>query len=230
MHTDNVLRNAASRLRALADGPNTMPTLQFNFNDSKRQDGGNPVEMEGLNEEEACGDMLQHFIDKEAGLGEDNGVLEESDIKINKPYKRRRLKLDPVHRLGRQVYKLKKRNPAFKRKQKLYQKKYRQKNKMALKRRSTFVKNAKKRMPKPQPRPHVSYLERSFYVAIAGATFPNKQYDGMRAGPPDINTAPDDSHTVTDFNSSAPYYAYSNIRALVRALVTQVKAMVKDRA
>lgn len=185
------LQSASMRLK-LEKANNQMPALQFNFNDVRGQ--GNAVEMPDT-------------------LSEDPGEDETADIHPNKPYKRRRLKLDPAHRLGRQLYKLKKKNPAAKRKRQLYQKKYRQKNKNALKRRAEFVKHAKKRLPKPQP--HHS-------------SFPNKDYTGMNSGPPSINTAPDESHDVGDFTSTAPYYAYSFARTqrLVRALVYEVSRLL----
>lgn len=69
---------------------------------------------------------------------------EVSAIKINKPYKPRILKNDLAHRMARQVYKMKARNPAFKRKAKLYRKKYLQKNGRNLKMRSQRVNEIRK--------------------------------------------------------------------------------------
>lgn len=194
------LQNARMRLKL--EKANTMPDLQFNFNDNRQS--GNPVQMPNT-----LGN------DKDEGEGED--TEETSDLHPNKPYKRRRLKLDPVHRLGRQLYKLKKKNPGLKRKRQLYQKQYRRKNKNALKRRSEFVRKAKKRLPKPQPRPNSHH-----------SSFPNKDYQGMQSGPPNINTAPEELHTITDFTSTAPYYAYSYARTnrLVRALVAEVSKLL----
>lgn len=74
---------------------------------------------------------------------------ELADINVTKTYKRRKLKLDPIHRLARQLHKLRARDPKYKQKQKVYRKKYRQKNKQALKRRAKYVEMLKKRMPKP---------------------------------------------------------------------------------
>lgn len=73
-------------------------------------------------------------------------------INVNKPYKPRRLKLDPVSVMTRRLYKLKSKNPAFKRKQKLYQKKYKLKNKLGLKKRAEFVKKIRDRLPQFQKR------------------------------------------------------------------------------
>jgi hypothetical protein len=69
---------------------------------------------------------------------------ETSAIKINKPYKPRILKNDLAHRMARQVYKMKARNPAFKRKAKIYRKKYLQKNGRNLKMRSQRVREIRK--------------------------------------------------------------------------------------
>lgn len=63
-----------------------------------------------------------------------------------KPYKPRRLKLDPIHRMARTLYKMKAKNPNFVRKRKLYRKLYTRKNKMLLERRKDFVKKARHRM------------------------------------------------------------------------------------
>lgn len=75
-------------------------------------------------------------------------LVDQETARINptKTYKPRRLKLDPVHRMARQLYKMKVKNPAFKRKQTLYRKLYRRKNKMLLKRRHEFVNKARDRM------------------------------------------------------------------------------------
>ncbi len=67
-------------------------------------------------------------------------------INPTKPYKPRRLKLDPIHRMARVLYKMRSKNPQFKRDRKLYQKMYRRKNKMLLERRKDFVKKARDRM------------------------------------------------------------------------------------
>ncbi len=72
--------------------------------------------------------------------------LVEAKINPTKPYRPRRLKLDPVHRMARQLYKMKARNPNFVRKRKLYRKLYTRKNKMLLEKRKDFVKNARHRM------------------------------------------------------------------------------------
>ena len=69
-----------------------------------------------------------------------------SAVNPTKPYKPRKLKLDPIHRMARTLYKMKARNPQFKRGQKLYQKTYKRKNKMLLERRKDFVKKARDRM------------------------------------------------------------------------------------
>lgn len=73
---------------------------------------------------------------------------EETTARLNpsKPYKPRRLKLDPIHRMARVLYKMKTRNPKFVREQKLRQKLYRRKNKQLLKRRADFVDKARDRM------------------------------------------------------------------------------------
>lgn len=70
--------------------------------------------------------------------------VEISAINIHKPYKPRKLKNDLAHRMARQVYKMKARNPQFKRKAKLYRKKYLQKNGRNLKRRSDYVREVRK--------------------------------------------------------------------------------------
>jgi hypothetical protein len=69
-----------------------------------------------------------------------------SAVNPTKPYKPRKLKLDPIHRMARTLYKMRARNPQFKRDQKLYQKAYKRKNKMLLERRKDFVKKARDRM------------------------------------------------------------------------------------
>lgn len=87
---------------------------------------------------------------------------EIAKINVTKPYKRRILKMDPIHRLARQVNKLKSKLPQEKRKREVYRKKYKLKNKMALQRRSKFVREAKKRMSKPVgPKPHRSTSAKS---------------------------------------------------------------------
>lgn len=69
-----------------------------------------------------------------------------SAVNPTKPYKPRKLKLDPIHRMARVLYKMRAKNPQFKRDQKLYQKAYKRKNKMLLERRKDFVKKARDRM------------------------------------------------------------------------------------
>jgi len=73
-------------------------------------------------------------------------IAETAVVNPTRPYKPRRLKLDPIHRMARVLYKMQARNPQFKRDKKLYQKKYKQKNKMLLERRKDFVKKARDRM------------------------------------------------------------------------------------
>jgi hypothetical protein len=63
-----------------------------------------------------------------------------------KPYKPRRIKQDPIHKMARMLYRMKIRSPAFVRKQKLRQKLYRRKNKLLLQRRAEFVNKARDRM------------------------------------------------------------------------------------
>jgi len=72
-------------------------------------------------------------------------------INVTKPYKRRRLKMDPVHVMQRKVNKMKSRNPNVRRKAAIYRKKYVRRNKMALEKRSKFVRKAQKHLP---PAPH----------------------------------------------------------------------------
>lgn len=74
------------------------------------------------------------------------GSIETSAVNPTKPYKPRKLKLDPIHRMARVLYKMRARNPQFKRDKKLYQKTYKRKNKMLLERRKEFVKKARDRM------------------------------------------------------------------------------------
>ena len=81
--------------------------------------------------------------------------VETSDINVNKQWKPRRLKTDSVHRLARQVYKLKAKNPTLKRKRQVYQKLYRRKNKIALHRRSKKVNQMKQHL-------HHARLEQEF--------------------------------------------------------------------
>ena len=64
-------------------------------------------------------------------------------ININKPYKPRKIKQDPAHRLKRQAYKIEHLNPAVKREERKGRKIYNRKNKMALKRRREFVRKAR---------------------------------------------------------------------------------------
>jgi len=71
-------------------------------------------------------------------------VREEANIRVNKPYKPRILKNDLAHRMARQVYKMKSRSPDFKRKAKLYRKKYVQKNGRQLKMRAERVREIRK--------------------------------------------------------------------------------------
>jgi hypothetical protein len=68
-------------------------------------------------------------------------------INVTKPYKPRRLKTDPISVMTRRLYKLKSKNPAFKRKRELYQKKYKLKNKQGLKKRQDFVRKIRERLP-----------------------------------------------------------------------------------
>ena len=68
---------------------------------------------------------------------------ETAAINIHKPYKPRKLKNDLAHRMARQVYKMRARNPAFKRKAALYRKKYLQKNGRNLKRRAEYVREVR---------------------------------------------------------------------------------------
>lgn len=68
---------------------------------------------------------------------------EVADINVNKPYKPRRLKTDLVHKMARQIYKMKSRDPKFKRSRALYNKMYRRKNRLALDRRSKFVRQTR---------------------------------------------------------------------------------------
>jgi hypothetical protein len=72
-----------------------------------------------------------------------SALREESAINIHKPYKPRKLKTDMVHRMARQIYKTKKRDPAFKRKRALYRKKYLQRNGRNLKRRADYVREVR---------------------------------------------------------------------------------------
>lgn len=65
--------------------------------------------------------------------------LEEARINVTKPYKPRKLKTDPAHRLLRQVYKLQSVNPTLKQKRNKYRKQYERKNKRALELRREFV-------------------------------------------------------------------------------------------
>lgn len=60
-------------------------------------------------------------------------------IHSSKPYKRRRLKLDPEHREARRAYRIRMRHPDERRKLRLYTKRYIKKNKQALKRRQKFL-------------------------------------------------------------------------------------------
>jgi hypothetical protein len=74
------------------------------------------------------------------------GFVETTAVNPTKPYKPRKLKLDPIHRMARLLYKMRAKNPQFKRDRKLYQKTYKRKNKMLLERRKEFVKKARDRM------------------------------------------------------------------------------------
>jgi hypothetical protein len=67
-----------------------------------------------------------------------------SRINVTKPYKPRKLKNDPYHTLMRRAQKLKRPNPAAKAKSERTRKLWVQRNKQALKRRSEFVRKAKK--------------------------------------------------------------------------------------
>lgn len=78
--------------------------------------------------------------------------VEEARINVTKPYKRRRLKMDPISTMRRRLYKLTTRDPKITRKRKLYQKLYRRKNKQALERREDYVEKVKKNLPPPPGR------------------------------------------------------------------------------
>lgn len=67
-------------------------------------------------------------------------------IKVTKPYKPRRLKMDMEHIKKRRLDKIKRRNPTWKRKNKLQRMKYLRKQGRGLKKRSDFVRKARKRM------------------------------------------------------------------------------------
>lgn len=84
------------------------------------------------------------FLKIEAHVVE--ATLEEAKPNPTKPYKRRILKLDPIHQMARRLYKMKVKNPNFVRKRKIYRKLYTRKNKMLLERRHDFVKKARHRM------------------------------------------------------------------------------------
>lgn len=71
-------------------------------------------------------------------------LLEEARINVTKPYKPRKIKTDPAHRLKRQVYKIEKMNPTLKRKREKYRKVYERKNKRALQLRREFVQEQRK--------------------------------------------------------------------------------------
>lgn len=72
---------------------------------------------------------------------------EVARINPAKPYKRRRLKMDPIHVMKRRISKMESRDPKIKRKRSLYRKLYNRKNKQLLKRRAEFVREAQKRLP-----------------------------------------------------------------------------------
>lgn len=74
-------------------------------------------------------------------------IKDISEIKVNAPYKPRKLKTDPIHTLERRVDELKSKDPKIKREREEYRKKYDQKNGPALKRRAAFVRKAKKALP-----------------------------------------------------------------------------------
>lgn len=74
---------------------------------------------------------------------------ETSRINPTKPYKRRRLKMDPISTMRRRLYKMTTRDPKIVRKRQLYRKLYNRKNKQLLKKRGEFVREAKKRLPPP---------------------------------------------------------------------------------
>lgn len=75
--------------------------------------------------------------------------VEEAAIRVNKPYKRRKLKTDPISVMRRRLYKLSTKDPKLQRKRKIYQKLYRRKNKQALERRADYVNKVKQRLPSP---------------------------------------------------------------------------------
>lgn len=72
---------------------------------------------------------------------------ELSAINVTKPYKRRRLKMDPISTMRRRLYKMTTRDPKITRQRKLYRKVYNRKNKNALERRRDYVEKFKARLP-----------------------------------------------------------------------------------
>lgn len=74
-------------------------------------------------------------------------VAEVARINVTKPYKPRRLKMDPVSTMRRRLYQLTTKDPKTVRKRELYRKVYTRKNKQLLDRRREFVNKAKDRLP-----------------------------------------------------------------------------------
>lgn len=78
-----------------------------------------------------------------------DGPIEEvayDPIKVTRQYKPRRLKMDMEHIKRRRLDKLKRKNPQWKRKNKLTRVKYMRKQGRGLKKRSDFVRKQRKRM------------------------------------------------------------------------------------
>lgn len=72
---------------------------------------------------------------------EDESTAVTAAINVNKPYKPRRLKMDPAHIAARRLRKLRYRNPAVRRKLAIQRKKYLQRNGRQLKRRAQRVRD-----------------------------------------------------------------------------------------
>ena len=65
----------------------------------------------------ALGMLAQDAVfELEAALTDLEAAQETARINPTKTYKPRRLKMDPIHRMARQLYKMKVKNPSFKRK------------------------------------------------------------------------------------------------------------------
>lgn len=103
--------------------------------------------------------VMAEAMAEQESLCKDEG--EVSAINVRKTFKYRRLKQDPVSKMARRLYKLKSRNPEFKRKAKIYRKKYMRENKMDLKRRAEVVKEMKKRLPDPPSIPRTENHRKS---------------------------------------------------------------------